>query len=73
MKVVSESWKHDMLVKMSDKTPLDVTTSFPKAAQWLIERLASRDIPFTVYNLGAGVRRITTVTDKCPCCKRSLT
>lgn len=42
------------------------------ASQWLIMRLAKERIPFKVYNLGAGVKRITTDTDTCPCCKKSL-
>ena len=50
---------------------IDEHISYNAAAQWLITALSKRGIIFKVYNLGAGVKRITTQEpDKCPCCKR---
>ena len=43
---------------------------YGSSIQWLIQALAKADRLFKVYNLGAGVSRITTETDVCPCCKR---
>ncbi len=46
--------------------------TYPPSKAWLVTALASYNIPFKVYNLGAGVSRITTDTDTCPCCKKPL-
>jgi hypothetical protein len=51
---------------------IDLTLSLNMTAKYLISRLSQEDIPFKMYNLGAGVKRITTDTDTCPCCKRRL-
>jgi len=79
MKVVSKKWMNKLNdeIKMYDHvtpelTVISHTTSFNKAAQYMIIRLSEENIPFKVYNLGAGVKKITTETDKCPCCKRKL-
>ena len=56
----------------TDREDMDITLSYNKAAQFLIAALSLRSIPFKIYNLGAGVKRITTETDNCPCCKRKL-
>ena len=48
--------------------PIDVTTSHNQAIQWLIASLANREIPFKLIQLGAGVKRVTTLTDVCPKC-----
>lgn len=58
------------LIKETDN--IDRTTGINKAAAWLIMYLTQEEIPFKVYNLGAGVKRITTDTKKCPCCKKEL-
>lgn len=50
--------------------PFVHTTRFNKAAQWLIYELDKRGLKYRVYNLGAGVKKITTETDRCPACKR---
>jgi hypothetical protein len=42
------------------------------AAQALIEWMSKNNIAFKVYNLGAGVKRITSDTDICPCCKKNF-
>jgi hypothetical protein len=51
---------------------IDELSSYNPATQWLIESLSRVNQPFKIYNLGAGVKRITTITDVCPCCKRPL-
>lgn len=50
----------------------DETYTFNAAAKFVISQLARYGIPFKVYHLGAGVKRITTKTDTCPCCKRRI-
>lgn len=52
--------------------PIHLITSFDKATQTLITLLAKTNIPFKLYNLGVGVKELTTDTDTCPCCKRKL-
>ena len=51
---------------------IDRTISVNAAAKALIVMLSEAGRPFKVHNLGAGVKRITTNTDTCPCCKRKL-
>ncbi|MCK4498963.1 hypothetical protein KAU11_00525 [Candidatus Babeliales bacterium] len=67
---VNPSWLKERKEEIRKGYVIDITTSFNKAAQALIILL--KDTPFRVYNLGAGVKRITTKTDICPCCKRKL-
>lgn len=76
---INPIWKEKMLVKLNErgdpeKIPedIDVVTGFNKSIQWLIMELTERGIPFKLYNLGAGAKRVTTNTDKCPMCKRKL-
>ena len=52
--------------------PLDFTSPHNLLIQWFVLRLSKRDRPFKLYQLGAGVKRITTETTTCPCCKRPL-
>lgn len=52
--------------------PVDRICSKAYEANWLVATLAKYNIPFKVHNLGAGVKRITTDTDTCPCCKKPL-
>jgi len=70
--MVRPDWIEKMRVKIANNELIDVTVSFPKAATWLVETLAKAGIPFKLYNIGAGVKRITTDTDVCPCCKKRL-
>uniref|UniRef100_A0A6M3K850 Uncharacterized protein n=1 Tax=viral metagenome TaxID=1070528 RepID=A0A6M3K850_9ZZZZ len=69
---VNPAWILEMRKTADDRKEIDATLSFNAAAQELIKILVLRDIPFKIYNLGAGVKRITTDTDVCPCCKRKL-
>jgi len=69
---VNPNWLSEKLHTLDYTGELDVTVSYNKAAQSLIEALSVRDKMFKVYNLGAGVKRITTDTEVCPCCKRKI-
>jgi len=69
---VNPNWLSEKLHTLDYTGELDVTVSYNKAAQSLIEALSVRDKMFKVYNLGAGVKRITTDTEVCPCCKRTI-
>ena len=71
-KMINSKWKEKMIEIINSVETLDVTISFNPARQWLIERLTDKGKIFRVYNLGAGVKRITTETSQCPCCKRDL-
>ena len=52
---------------------IDVIITYNQAVQWLIAELARVEIPYKLYQLGAGVKRITTKDiDTCPCCKKKL-
>lgn len=71
--MIAPKWKADMELQISrilayHDHDINVTTSFLKAIQWLICELASKEIPFRVINLGAGVKKITTEVDVCPKC-----
>jgi len=69
---VNPNWLSEKLHTLDYTGELDVTVSYNKAAQSLIEALSRRDKAFKVYNLGAGVKRITTDTEVCPCCKKKI-
>ncbi len=71
-KVINSDWQKEMLAKINAHQPIDVTSGFAKGITWLVEVLTRRGIPFALYNAGAGVKRVTTDTTKCPCCKRVL-
>ena len=70
--VLNPHWCNRLKESINSGQAIDITISYNKAAQWLISELSSRDKPFRVYSLGAGVKRITTDTDICPCCKMPL-
>ena len=65
-------WCLRMQRMMDQAQDIDEVTQLTYAAAWLIKELAKRNIVFRVIPLGAGVRRITTITDICPCCKRQI-
>lgn len=67
---VNKEWLDNALKEYEEHGSLTRTTAFNKAIQALIIRLDSKGIPYKLYNLGAGVKKITTITDKCPCCGR---
>lgn len=54
---------------------IDIILSYNAAAQWLIAELSREEIPYKLFQLGAGVKRITTKPgdiERCPCCKKKL-
>jgi hypothetical protein len=71
-KIINPLWKNKMTSAMDCAQPIDVVTQYNINIQWLIVELARRGTPFRLYNLGAGVKRVTTDTQTCPCCKRAI-
>jgi len=71
MRRISTAWLDKAIQDYKEFGKLERTSSFNKAIQALIIRLDSKDIKYKLYNLGAGVKKLTTDTDICPCCKRS--
>ena len=69
---VSREWFNKCLEELDGKRRIDITVNLNIAARALVTALDRRGILYKVYNLGAGVKRITTDTDTCPCCKRKL-
>jgi len=69
---INPNWADRIRERIANGDTIDEIISFNQASQWLIESLLRANKTFKVYNLGAGVKRITTVTDACPCCKRPL-
>lgn len=70
--IVNPSWMEKMSTLLNRGAKIDEIVSFNKSKQWLIIQLSERCLPFKVYNLGAGVCRITTDTTTCPCCGKAL-
>ena len=69
---VSSQWIENAIAEYKETGIMERTASFNKAIQALIIRLDREKINFRLYNLGAGVKKITTKTDICPCCKKKL-
>jgi hypothetical protein len=69
---VNPKWYDKQVETLAETGQLDITESFNGAIKEVIKLLDRRGKPFKLYNLGAGVKRITTDTDKCPCCKRNF-
>ena len=65
-------WIKDQLAILRETGKLDITSSYNIAIQPLIIHLTNNGKSFKLYNLGAGVKRLTTETNICPCCKRKL-
>jgi hypothetical protein len=70
--LLNTKWIARLEPMIYSSTPVDETLSFTKGKQWLVMQLTKANRPFKIYSLGAGVSRITTETDTCPCCKRKL-
>jgi hypothetical protein len=49
-----------------------VNTTFQQQAQAVILMLLRHKKVFKIYNLGAGIKQITTEIEKCPLCKQKL-
>jgi len=65
-------WARRIEEKLNADDPIDEVCSAAYIANWLVNKLARLNKPFKIYNLGAGVKRITTDTDVCPCCKKKI-
>jgi hypothetical protein len=71
--MINPAWQKQCLLdiqrfKYGELTVFERTISHNIASQWLIIALSERNIPFKIFNLGAGVKKITTQTDICPKC-----
>lgn len=69
---INPQWANKVRDQLDRIQPIDETTAYTPAIQWIICELTKSSRAFQLYNLGAGVRRITTETDVCPFCKRNL-
>lgn len=69
---MNPKWTARVTERLNSDDSIDETTGYNPAVQWLIIELSRRNRPFILYQLGAGVKRVTTQTDKCPCCKQKL-
>jgi len=67
---IDEEIKTAILKK--NKPNIDHTTTNIMAIRYIILALSKQSIPYHIYNLGASVKRITTDTEICPCCKRKI-
>ena len=69
---LNPEWIKKRMGEFSDyrlhQKPIDVTCQYNPAIQWLIMLLSKEGISFKLINLGAGVKRVTTLTDVCPKC-----
>lgn len=72
MKVLNPKWIESMQAKVGSEAGVNEVLTTPLAIKWLIATLARANRPYRVENLGAGVKRITTNTTTCPCCRRPL-
>ena len=70
--IVNPKWEEEMKQKMDQRLPIDVTLSHQVSANWLVNALSRRNIPFQMQNIGAGVRRLTTDTEHCPFCGQKV-
>lgn len=72
IKHISTTWADAIIKDLNAGLALDITSSEPIVHKFLIQALAKRNRAYAVHNLGCGVKRITTETTTCPCCKRPL-
>ena len=69
---INPAWIAEMKSKILQGLEIDTTQSFLPCIQWLIIQLSNYGKPYKLYDLGAGVKRLTTNTTTCPCCKKEL-
>jgi hypothetical protein len=55
-------WKYEMAAKIRENKDIDVIVPWLGLQQWLISELTRHNHPFRVFNLGDGLKRITTDT-----------
>ena len=69
---VSIEWKSTYQGTINMGLPVEVTSKHNIVIQELVIMLSKAQRPYKIFNLGAGVKQITTNTEVCPCCKRAL-
>jgi hypothetical protein len=68
-----QRWEDNIATRLnSPNINIDMTLTQNIYKQALIMAMSERGIPFKIYNLGCGVTRITTDTNTCPCCGKTL-
>lgn len=76
MKTVNQAWLTEQKLKLdrciSQNIHYEIVLSFNPAKQAIITAIAEKGLPFAIYQLGAGVSRITTNTSQCPYCGRAI-
>ncbi len=72
LKRVNLQWTSRLRELLDANLPIDETTGYNPAIKWLVAELSCRNRPYKLYQLGAGVKRITTETENCPFCKKRL-
>lgn len=68
-KGVNPNWIRSRKKEIEQGEFRSTTTGYNPAAQWLISYLANKDMPVTVTQMGAGVKRITLAKHICPTCQ----
>lgn len=71
-KIINKEWQKKIIGLVNNNQVVDETIAFAPALKWLVLFLSSRDRPYAIHDIGAGVKRITTDTGICPCCKKPL-
>ena len=69
---LTEAWTRDAQAKIDGGQPIDYTSVHNIGIQWLVVRLSKAGRAYKIYQLGAGVKRLTTDTTVCPCCKKPI-
>lgn len=77
MQRLNPVWKDEVQSKISTfllypDQHVEYTLTYKFAVQYVILQLNKKEIPYKIYNLGAGVTKIITNTTTCPCCKKKL-
>ena len=69
--ILRPEWIAEMKGRIASGGVFEYTTDFPLAMPWIIKYLDKLNIPFKLFNLGAGVKKITTKVNTCPKCHGS--
>jgi len=72
MRVVNKQWYNKQTSTFIETGKLDIVIDFNKALDAIVKYLTEIKQPYKIYNLGSSVKRLTTETDTCPCCRRKL-
>jgi hypothetical protein len=66
---INPEWIKKIKKEIREEIFVSHATSNTSAARWLILYLSKEGIPFKVFNLGAGIKRISLMKNVCPHCK----